>query len=155
MDNTTSFTPRVIKLHAGDADTTHTRYFRLLCLVKGLAPAEVAGGNQQLQLVDGDFPVTNAVTITDYLEERYPYPPILPTDPKLKALARMTIEQALVAPATQLEAAIPGDRFLLSPTHITAADLAVAAALPASSFARRVLDAARQLSRAPQQCYGS
>jgi glutathione S-transferase len=54
-------------------------------------------------LVDGDFPVIESLAILDYLEAKYPAPPLLPTDPQALAVVRMvemvTVNELL--PATR------------------------------------------------------
>ncbi|MFN9779418.1 MAG: glutathione S-transferase family protein [Alphaproteobacteria bacterium] len=40
-------------------------------------------------LVDGDFPVFDSTVILEYIEDRFPAPPLLPRDARLRAKARM------------------------------------------------------------------
>ncbi len=52
-------------------------------------------------LVDGDFSLYDSTVICEYLEERYPEPPIYPRDPRLRAECRLLEDLA----DTQLDAA--------------------------------------------------
>ena len=45
-------------------------------------------------LVDGDFAIFDSTVILEYIEDRWPSPPLLPRDAKLRAKARM-IEEAM------------------------------------------------------------
>ncbi len=44
-------------------------------------------------LIDGDTTVTQSLAIIEYLEERYPTPPLLPNSPALRAQARSIAQQ--------------------------------------------------------------
>ena len=52
-------------------------------------------------LMDGDFSLYDSTVICEYLEDRYPQPPIYPGDPRLRAVCRLIEDLA----DTQLDAA--------------------------------------------------
>ncbi len=61
------------------------------------AYAEFASANPRLEvpcLVDGDFRCCDSTIIVDYLDERFPDPPMLPKAPRERASARMVEEAA-------------------------------------------------------------
>lgn len=149
MDHQSGFNARTLRYHSNVTNIALARFLKLLCLAKSLTPVEAHLQQTQhdISIIDGDFPVTGAVTICDYLEERYPFPQCMPADPRLRAIARMTITKALESPQQQLEAALPTEGFLFSKVTPTAADIAVAAVLPASDFARRTLRALQSLAQ--------
>lgn len=148
MDHQSGFDPRQLRTQIDPANERLLRYIHLLCLAKGLQPRNEspADADHDITVHDADFPVTGVVNASDYLDERFPFPPMMPAGAKLRALTRMTIEQALQANPGQLEQALPGDGFLFSRSAPTAGDLAIAAALPHSIFARRVLAALQRLA---------
>jgi glutathione S-transferase len=53
-------------------------------------------------LVDGDFRLYDSTVICEYLEERYPEPPLLPKEPRMRAKCRLIEDLA----DTQLDAAL-------------------------------------------------
>jgi len=63
----------------------------------GRANSEFLKANPRAEvpaLLDGEFAVFDSTIILEYLEDRFPEPPLLPRDPKLRAKARM-IEEAM------------------------------------------------------------
>ena len=63
----------------------------------GQADAEFLKANPRAEvpvLVDGDFAVFDSTVILEYIEDRWPSPPLLPREAKLRAKARM-IEEAM------------------------------------------------------------
>ena len=44
-------------------------------------------------LVDRDLPLYHAGVVTDYLDERYPHPPMLPVDPVSRARTRLALHR--------------------------------------------------------------
>ena len=51
-------------------------------------------------LVDGDTVLYESCIINEYLEDRYPDPPLLPSEPALRARIRILIDYASTTPMT-------------------------------------------------------
>ncbi|HEX5514962.1 MAG TPA: glutathione S-transferase N-terminal domain-containing protein [Gammaproteobacteria bacterium] len=80
-------------------------------------------------LVDRDVALYSASVITEYLDERFPHPPLMPVDPVSRAKARLVlyrIEQDWYRPMRELESSGAGAaaaRKLLADSLTSAADL--------------------------------
>jgi RNA polymerase-associated protein len=80
-------------------------------------------------LVDRDVALYSATVITEYLDERFPHPPLMPVDPVSRAKARLVlyrIEQDWYRPMRELEeggAAANAARKKLTDSLTAAADL--------------------------------
>ncbi len=57
--------------------------------------AELNPYNQAPTLVDRDLVLYNAAVINDYLDERYPHPPLMPVDPVSRAQLRLVHHRIL------------------------------------------------------------
>ena len=90
-----------------DTDCIHCHRVRLVLAEKGITadiiePAPDALPEELMlvnptgslpTLIDRDLGLYNAKVINDYLDERYPHPPLLPVDPVSRARARLALHR--------------------------------------------------------------
>lgn len=120
-----SHNSRALTLYAR-ADCPHDHRIRLVLTEKGVTGytrVEVHDANEDLAavnpynsmptLVDRELVLYDARTIIEYLDERYPHPPLMPADPVHRARYRMALsrfEADLYAPAERMGAVASGRR---------------------------------------------
>ena len=101
---------RSVPLLYSDPASIDCHRIRLLLAEKGIAheTVDVIGGNAPdalrafdpnetlPALVDRELPLYEVGVITDYLDERYPHPPMMPVDPVSRARSRLALHRIQV-----------------------------------------------------------
>lgn len=106
---TPAYPERIASLRLfGLADAPETRWLHLVLLEKQLASVEVVAVNPQRpppdlltlnpslrlpMLIDRETAVVTASIIAAYLDERFPHPTLMPSDPAERARVRLLIDQ--------------------------------------------------------------